>query len=365
MTGEFPPVTESSAWTASDLAEDESWDFELNRAQRDELMDATSASVALSLPDLVANVPPLPHCQSVLSGIAESLRSGRGFALLHRFPIEEFGRESIEKMYWLFCCHLGVGVTQNSDATLIHYVTEGKLRPNQGTRGVGNPGPVSLHVDLADCVSLLCVRQAIDSPPSRLASSTHLYNVLREQHPQWLPRLFEGFIWDRQNEHGPLETPASRYKVPLFSRVGSTVSCRYNRNWMQKAAERVGSGFTPDDAAMLDEIDSLSHTNCFEFDFQPGDVQFANNYTILHGRAPHAPAASEDQTRLLMRIWFDMCDMRKWSDEALIRYGIIRHGKLGWTASEQAQGLDGKVHARDAGSHKPLLAPARVAHDGR
>ena len=30
-------------------------------------------------------------------------------------------------MYWLFCCHLGVGVTQNSDATLIHYVTEGKL----------------------------------------------------------------------------------------------------------------------------------------------------------------------------------------------------------------------------------------------
>ena len=365
MKNDFPRVTEPSAWTASDLVDDDSWDFELNRVQRDELMKATSAFDEQSLPAIAAHVPPLPHCAPVLSGIRESLRSGRGFALLHGFPVEDLDRDAIEKMYWMFCCQLGVGVTQNSDATLIHYVTEGKLRPNQGTRAVGNPGPVSLHVDLADCVSLLCVRQAIDSPRSRLASSTHLYNVLREQHPEWLPRLFEGFVWDRQNEHGPQETPTSGYKVPFFSSVGNTVSCRYNRNWMQKAAERTGPGFAPEDAAMLDEIDRITHAGRFEFDFQPGDVQFASNYTVLHGRAPHAPAASEDQTRLLMRIWFDVHDMRDWSDEALIRYGIIRHGKLGWTAAEQAQGLDGKAHARDPSSHIPLLDSHEVVLDAR
>lgn len=355
MTSHFQQVTEPSAWTASDLIGDSSWDFELTRAQCDELLDATFRSTADPLPAIAANARALPLCELVLSGIRDSLSSGRGFALLHRFPVEDLARHEIEKMYWLFCCHLGVGVTQNSDATLIHYVTEGKLRPNQGTRGVGNPGPVSLHVDLADCVSLLCARQAIDAPPSRLSSSTHLYNVLREHHPEWLPRLFEGFVWDRQDEHGPQETPSSAYKVPFFSQSEGLISCRYNRNWMQKSVERVGSSLSLDDTVMLDEIDRISHANCFEFDFESGDVQFANNYTILHGRAAHQPARSEDQTRLLMRIWFDMPDFRTWSDEALIRYGIIRHGKLGWTAAELAQGLEGKVHARDADTGLPLL----------
>jgi hypothetical protein len=355
MQSEFTEVTDQSAWTAADLAGDNSFDFELNDAQRDELLRATASVREQPLHAIAATPFALPRCEAVLGGIRSTLRRGRGFALLHRFPVEELARADIERMYWLFCSQLGVGVTQNSDATLIHYVTEGSLRPNQGTRGVGNPGKVSLHVDLADCVSLLCVRQAEDSPRSRLSSSTHLYNVLCRSRPDWLPRLFDGFVWDRQNEHDASEAPTSGYKVPFFSRAGDTISCRYNRNWMQKALERDGPGFTAHDALMLDEVDRLTHEHCFEFDFQPGDVQFASNYTMLHGRAPHAPAASEDQTRLLMRIWFDMDDMRDWADEALIRYGIIRHGKLGWSAAQQAQGIEDKVHLRDGTSGVPLI----------
>ena len=349
------PVMDRSAWSASALAGDTSFDFELDRAQRDELLDTVGRFEHESLPAVAQAGVSLPRCEPVLSGIRDSLRTGRGFALLHGFPIEALARSTVERMYWLFCSQLGTGVTQNSDATLIHYVTEGHLRPNQGTRGVGNPGKVSLHVDLADCVSLLCVRQAKDSPRSRLASSTHLYNLLLDQQPQWLERLTEGFVWDRQNEHDARETPTSVYKVPFFSRAGNQVSCRYNRHWMQRALERDGPGFSPEDAAMLDEIDRLTHAHCFEFDFNPGDIQFANNYTILHGRAPHTPATTEEETRLLMRIWFDMVDMRDWSDEALIRYGIIRHGKLGWSAAQLAEGLEGRVHARDANSGLPEI----------
>ena len=185
---------------------------------------------------------------------------------------------------------MGTGLTQNSDSTLIHYVTEGKLRPNQGTRGVGNPGKVSLHVDLADVVSLLCVRQPEDSPPSRLASSLTIHNLIRERAPHLLPRFYQGFPWDRQGEHDPRETPTTGYRVPVFSAADGVVSCRYNRSWMAKAADRNG-GFSPEDRELLDLFDDLAAECTFEFPFNPGDIQFANNYTTLHGRAPHAAVA--------------------------------------------------------------------------
>ena len=104
-------------------------------------------------------------------------------AVLHGVPTGGHDLDALEKLYWGLNTHLGTGVTQNSEAGLLHYVTDGKLRPRQGTRGVGNPGKVNLHVDLADCVGLFCVRQAPDDPHSHVASSMTVYNELLRHHP--------------------------------------------------------------------------------------------------------------------------------------------------------------------------------------
>jgi hypothetical protein len=341
------PITDPAAWTVADLESDRRWEITLADAEVGDLLKACASAKAqgLELAQISADNFPLPHCRRTVLRIREELRSGRGIALLHGFPVTGYDLADVQRMYWGFCAHLGIGLTQNSDSTLIHYVTEGHLRPNQGTRGVGNPGVVSLHVDLADVVSLLCVRQPEDSPPSRLASSLTVHNMIRERAPHLLPMLYEGFPWDRQNEHDPRETPTTGYRVPVFSAAGGSVSCRYNRNWMTKAALR-GNGFSLEETALLNLFDELAAECMFEFPFNPGDIQFANNYTTLHGRAPHAPAVSEEKTRLLMRIWTNIEDFRPFADEAIIRNGIIRHGRLGWTAAELAAGLDGKVHAR-------------------
>jgi hypothetical protein len=47
-----------------------------------------------------------------------------------------------------------------------------------------------------------------------------------------------------------------------------------------------------------------------------------------------------------MRIWSNIDDFRPFTDEAIVRNGIIRHGRLGWTAAELAAGLEGKIHPR-------------------
>ncbi len=349
------PITEPSAWTPRDLENDTSWDLTLTRAEAGDLVRALEGAhkAGIGLEHVAVENFPLPNCAGVISRIQHALRDGRGFALLHGLPVEGHAREDIALMYWGFCAHLGLGVTQNSDGGLIHYVTEGRLRPNQGTRGVGNPGKVSLHVDLADCTTLLCVRQAADSPHSQLASSTAIHNAFLARAPEHLERLYQGFAWDRQNEHGETEAPTTGYRVPVFSQIGGVVSCRYNRNWITKAAMR-GDGFTPEESELLDLLDELAQEHAFAFPFQPGDVQFVNNYTVLHGRATHKPAASEDDARVLMRIWFDMDDIRPFADEPIIRHGIISHGKLGWTARDLVAGLEGRVHARRAEDRAPL-----------
>lgn len=347
---DLSPVGDASAWRADDVLADRGWELSLDAEQRADLVAALRACQAREL-QLAAIGPdefPLPSMTELLATISAELQRGRGFALLHGFPVEGHGLDEIELMYWGMCRHLGMGLTQNSDATLIHYVTEGRLRPNQGTRGVGVARESTLHVDLTDCVSLLCVRQAPDDPPSWLASSTAIFNEMLESRPDLLDALIEGFEWDRLGEHGPGESPTSGYRVPVFSVHDGVVSCRYNRYWMAAAQRRNDTHNTPAQREALDLFDRLAARDRLEFAFNPGDVQFANNYVVLHGRAAHEPIEDEDRVRLLMRIWIDFPEARPMVDEAIVRYGVVRHGNLGWTADQVAAGTVGATRERRA-----------------
>ena len=230
MTPTMDPVTDASAWTGEDLEGDRSWEFDLSPRQQDELHRALQQTndQKLQLAEITRDNFPLPSLGATLATMLNELRDGKGFAVLHGFPTVGYAHDDIERMYWGLCSHLGTGVTQNSDAGLIHAVTDGARRPRQGTRGVGDLGPVGLHVDLGDCVSLLCVRQAPDDPHSVVSSSITLYDEILRQHPEWLPRLYEGFVWSRQGEEGPGESPCSDYPVPAFSVADGKVTCRFN-----------------------------------------------------------------------------------------------------------------------------------------
>jgi len=342
------PITDRSVWTGADLERDRSWEFALTAGQQTELDRALQHTKerGLELAEITKEEFPLPTLERALQDLLGELRDGRGFALLHGVPTEGYALEELEKIYWGLCTHLGVGVTQNSEAGLIHYVTDGKLRPKQGTRGVGNPGPVGLHVDLADCVALFCVRQAPDDPHSLVASSMTVYNEIVRQHPEWLPRLYEGFIWNRADEEAPSETPVSNYKVPAFSAADGFVSCRFNGHWIRKGMERIGEVFTDEETVIFEFISKTAAANSFDFPLHTGDIAICNNYTVFHGRASHEPVEDETQKRLLLRIWMNLPDVRPFADEGRIRYGVIRHGNLGWTAADLLAGNNRSPHLR-------------------
>jgi hypothetical protein len=342
------PVTDASVWTGAELEADRSWEYVLTDAHRAEL-DAALAAVKekdLTLMGVTKSAFPLPSLGQDLARVAKDLKAGRGFALLRRFPVEGYDYSDIELMYWGVCSHIGVGTTQNSEAGFIHYVTDGALRPSQGKRGVGFPKESKLHVDLMDIVSLLCVRQAPDEPPSRVASTAAIYNAVLARKPDGLKRLYEGFEWGRMDEHGEGETSTSGYKVPFFSEKNGVISCQYNRSWIRNGDLHKGREMSQADSALLDFVDSVADEVRLDLPFQQGDMQFCNNYTVLHGRAAHAVVPEEERKRVLMRIWLDMSDVRAFADEAIIRYGIGRHGQLGWTADDMRLGRNETARAR-------------------
>ncbi|MDH3683461.1 MAG: TauD/TfdA family dioxygenase [Acidimicrobiia bacterium] len=351
------PNADPSAWTGADLDDDRSWCHELDDRARSEI-DAALGRVQADDLDLSRIGPaefPLPSLTPTLASIADQLARGRGFAVLRGLPVQRYELDELERIYWGLCSHLGTGITQNSDASLIHYVTDGALRPNQGRRGVGNPARASLHVDLTDVASLLCVRQAPDNPKSWVASSTRVHNELLSRHPEVLPLLYEGFEWDRLDEHGEGESPTTGYRVPVFSEAQGLVSCRYNRFWMAKAPQRRGGALHEEASRAFDIFDEIADEARFELDFGPGDIQFINNYVVLHGRDAHAEVADENAKRLLLRIWLDVDDARPVSDEAVVRYGIVRHGRLGWTVDQYRAGQHLGAHARH-GDGRPVVA---------
>lgn len=344
------PIQDASAWTSQDLENDRSWEFALNAQQSAELESAlrTAKEHNLQLAEITAENFALPSLREPLQRLLNELRHGRGFALLRGVPTEDYAFADLEKIYWGLCAHLGTGVTQNSEAGLIHYVTDGKMRPQQGTRDVGNPRPIGLHVDLSDCVALFCVRQAPDDPHSAVASAMTIYNEILRQHPEWLPKLYEGFIWNRAGEEAAGEAPVSDYKVPVFSEKEGTVTCRFNGGWIKRGLERIGETLTDQEAEIFDFISATAAANSFSFPLHKGEIAFCNNYTVLHGRAGHEPIADEEQKRVLLRIWLDLPDVRNFADEGRIRYGVIRHGNLGWTANDLLSGNNKIPHARRA-----------------
>ena len=334
ITPWMKPIEDASVWSGKDLERDQSWRFSLTPQQVAELDDALRQvkNRGLSFAEILRVDFPLPTLTETLQGVLHQLRSGRGFAVLSGFPTE-YEIDDLDRLYWGLCTHLGTGVTQNNEAGLIHYITDGALRPQAGARQLGKPRPVKLHVDLSDCVALFCLRQAPDDPQSLVSSSMAVYNEILRQHPEYLPRLYEGFIWSRIDTYAD-ETPYSNFKVPAFSATDGVVTCRFHPGWIRGGMKKAGLELTDEETEIFDFIADTAAANSYAFCLQKGDIAFCNNYTVFHGRDGHDEIEEEADKRVLLRIWMDLPDVRPFADEGRVRYGAVRHGKMGWTAAD-------------------------------
>ena len=95
-------ITDASAWQPQDLCPSQTWNVSLGEEHVDDLLLALNQVKDLHIAEINRVNFPLPKCQDVIKQIADELRIGRGFSLLHNFPVEGIKNEDVARMYWGF-----------------------------------------------------------------------------------------------------------------------------------------------------------------------------------------------------------------------------------------------------------------------
>ncbi len=312
MTSSSPdPVQALEAhanWSAADVADAEAWTYRLSG---DEIAELEAAlAVARSRTDEVLDVRkedfPLPTLSGVLAGVAEELINGRGFQRISSLPVERVGFEDASWMYWGIGLHLGVPWAQNAKGHLLGDVKDqGKRLDDPTARGneLGGVGQ-TFHSDGSDLVGLLCLDPGISGGESLVTNAVRAHNLLVEREPELAAELYGGLPYDFRGEERKGGTPF--YHVPVFSEHGKRLFVRYIRPYIESSQRHDDAPrLSEKQRAAMDAYDALiqDRNNRVEMRFEPGDIQFVNNFHVLHGRRAYVDDAEKGRVRWLKRLW--------------------------------------------------------------
>ncbi len=341
---ELEPVVGCEAWTPAELARDRSWELMVDDRAREELL-ASFEQMKAAGGELAAlgreSFPLGVASKALVREVVRGVRDNRGFVVLRGLPTVGMSVDDAKLFTWGFSQWVGTCLSQNKAADLVAVVMDhGQKKGVPLERGYGTNKELELHIDLTDVVGLLFLRQSPASPPTLISSSLTVFNSFLRERPDLLARAMRGFHWDRLGEHAPWESPITPYEVPIFSVNNGKVSCRYNRHWTMSAYRRMNRTLDSLELEVFDFFDRAARACAFEIGLKSGDMYFASNFTVTHGKRGHESDPDDAETkRVLLRVWLNIPHMREVSDEEVVRWGLIRHGNLGWTGSELLKGL--------------------------
>ena len=232
---------------------------------------------------------------------ANELENGRGFMLMRGLPIERYSDDDINIIYYGIGLHLGEPVRQNPKGELLGSVMNVGDTRLKTTRVYETNLYLPYHSDPSDVVGLLCVRKAKSGGVSSLVSVAAVYNEILEHHPEFLGLYYRPMYFAHLCE--PLPSLS-----PIFSHHQGKLSCRYLRQYIELGHEIREQPLSKVEFEALDLFDSIIHKASIRVDMmlEPGDIQFANNYAVLHSRTEFEDDANPALHRKLLRLWLKM-----------------------------------------------------------
>jgi TfdA family taurine catabolism dioxygenase TauD len=298
-----------SAWIGAEMREREAeWSYRLSPAEIAELEAAAASAQArgLDIADLRREHFPLPTLGRTLERLRGEVLDGRGFVLLRGVPVE--GRPLAESamLYWGIGTYFGTARSQNAKGHLLGHVYDlgGSSAENPNIRSYATSERQNFHIDRCDVVALLCLRRAKSGGQSAIVSSMTVHNVMAQRRPDLLERLYQPFPVDRRGEVP--EGKAPFYDAPVFNEHAGRLSVLYSRLHIGSSQRFAAARrLAPEDIAALDMLAELAGDPELRLDmnFQPGDIQFLHNHTILHARTGYEDWPEPDRKRHLLRLW--------------------------------------------------------------
>lgn len=317
------PITDACAWRGPELATDRSWIWTLDS---DELAEIDAALRAVTRRDLrpgefAREDFPLDKLAVRLQRLLGELEDGRGFVLLRGLPVERYDIEQLLRIYWGLGVWLGLPMPQRAvlnlsgirDDLIAHITDQGHDINGRNVHGSATRADQIPHVDPADVVALLCVRPAKSGGLSRIASASAIYNELLARHPEYLEVLYRGFRLDLRGEvREGVDVEVTPEPTPVYSYFADKLSINFNARMIRTGQEKLGRELDALERAAIDEIITLAGDPAMrlDMDFRPGDIQFLNNYAILHSRTGWEDHDDPKQRRLLLRLWLNVANAR-------------------------------------------------------
>lgn len=299
-------------WRADDVGDADAWTLRLTDDHHREL-DAALAharSTTAEVLDVTVDDFPLPTLAPLLADLARDLVDGQGFARIAALDVERLGPEDASWIYWGIGMHLGEPWPQNAKGHLLGDVRDqGKAIDDPTARGneIGGAG-LGFHSDGSDLVGLMCIDDGVSGGESLVANAIGAYNALVRSRPDLAAVLYEPLPYDFRGEQADGSRPY--YSVPVFTRhagpTGDRLFIRYIRPFIQASQRHADAPrLTAEQIEAMDAYDELIEDpdNRVEMALRPGDIQFVNNYHVLHGRRRYVDDAANGKVRWLKRLW--------------------------------------------------------------
>ena len=313
------PLTGPAAWTGDSLAGDEGWIHRLSASDVAALDAALAALEArgLRFPDFDRDDFPIGPLASRLPGWAAELEDGRGFLLVRGLPVTRWSEERIAAACYGIGLHLGRPVRQNPRGDLLGLVAHVGDANDRNTRVYETNLYLPYHSDPSDVVGLLCVRRAMEGGLSSLVSVAAIHNRLLAECPEYLGLYYRTWYFAHLCEPQPSLSP-------IFSHHLGKLSCRYLRQYIELGHEIRGLPLSRVEVEALDRFDAVMHDPRMRLDMmlEPGDLQFANNYAVLHSRTAFRDHDDPARRRRMLRLWLKMPGARVLAPEFPGRNGF-------------------------------------------
>lgn len=314
-------ITDKCAWVGCEIANKTDWIYYLSPYVISLLDDALVkiADKNLVAPNFVKSDIYIddPEFLMQIDYISNELENGYGFIVIRGLDAQKYTETQLANIYYLIGLHMGNSVTQNARGDLIGYVENIGDKTQKMTRVYETNSYLPYHSDLSDVVGLLSIRKAKEGGLSSIVSSSTVYNRILEKHPEYLGYLYHPAWYDHLGEVDPSLSP-------IFSYYDGKLACRYLRYYIELGHDRRQIPLSQVQIDALNIFDEISHDPDLRLDMmlEPGDIQFCNNYCVMHSRSSFEDYDEVEKRRKLLRLWLQMPNARKLAKDFPGRNGI-------------------------------------------
>ena len=253
---------------------------------------------------------PLDGFADVLADVKRELTDGRGIVMLQNFPVAQLSREEAAIAYIGLGAYLGRTMSQNKQGHVLGHVKDlGGDYQDLHTRGYMTRAEMRFHADACEYVGPAVPAILEERRREPVSSSVTVYNRMLERRPDLAKVLTEDFYRSRSGEVNPGEAPF--FKQPIFSFSDGYFSATGVGAVIDKAQQLPGvPKFTPAQKEAVEVYRSTVDECAVDIDFQPGDIQFLNNFVMLHTRREYEDWPEPGRKRHLLRLWLSDPDAR-------------------------------------------------------